>query len=64
MRDYYLHTTDGARIATAELPTPLIVEMLREGFNIVDAETSRDPVGDVRKRFELELFIREKGLRT
>ena len=64
MLDYNFVTTDGARIPVAKLPTDLIAEMLRDGVNIVESDTSRDPVNDVRKRLDLELFIRRHGLRS
>jgi len=64
MLDYNYITTDGARIPVAQLPTPIICDLLAGPLNIIDSEMTRDPVGDVRKRLDLELFIREKGLRS
>jgi hypothetical protein len=64
MLDYSYITTDGARIPIAKLPTPVIRDLLSGPLNIVDSDTSRDLAGDVRKRLDLELFIREKGLRS
>lgn len=63
MLDYHYNTTDGHRVPIAELPTALIYELLAGPINIVDSDTSRDPVRDIRKRLDLELFIRAKGLR-
>lgn len=64
MLDYHYVTCDGARIPIAKLPTPVICDLLAGPLKIVDSDTSRDPVSDVRKRLDLELFIRAKGLRT
>lgn len=64
MLDYDYITADGKRVPIAELPTRLIHELLAGPINIVDSDKTRDPVTDVRKRLDLELFIRSKGLRS
>jgi len=63
MRDYVFITTDDKRIPTAELPTLLIVALLASGVEIVGREDPDEETA-VMKRLELELFIRQKGLRT
>lgn len=65
MLDYCYVDEAGVRTPTAELPTALIQQLLRDGFEV-------DNLGDmpeatsvecVEKRLRLELFIRRQGLR-
>lgn len=63
MHDYRFIFPDGQRVPVAELPTPLIRYLLSDGVELDGADPHETPE-QVMKRLDLELFIREKGLRT
>lgn len=67
MLDYCYVDEAGKRTPCAELPTALIQQLLRDGFDIDnDGEfrSEEDAKRVVRERLRLELFIRRQGLRT
>ena len=64
MRDHYYVGKDGSRTAVADLPTPMIHEILRDGVYVVHKDHPGERTESVVERLQLELFIRERGLRT
>jgi hypothetical protein len=60
VRDYIYTDRAGRTMPVAEMPSAAIQELLREGFS-TDNVT---PPTAITERLRLELFIREKGLRT
>lgn len=63
MRDYTYVSESGERMAIATMPTALILALLRDGFEVSACDGYCDPLTAVRKRLDLELFIRSRGLR-
>lgn len=64
MQDYFYTPKDGSRTPVSELPTSLILQLLQEGIEITDPFSSPcEDVKSVRRRLELELEIRNLGLR-
>lgn len=60
MRDYrYDEEGKDPGIAVADLPTPMIEDLLRDGFQ-ANSEASEEAI---RERLRLELHIRSLGLR-
>lgn len=61
MRDNFFIDDDGTRIPTSQVPTAVILEVLRDGFRIVDPE-GPDDLYWIRLRLEVELIIRRLNL--
>ena len=61
MRDYHYYDDDGRRIPISQMTTVDIDRWLRDGFKMVKGSEVTPEA--VRERLQLELFIREKGLR-
>jgi hypothetical protein len=59
MRDYLYDDKDGRQIPVEKMSTAEIEAVLRYGFTTDD----QTPEKAIIERLELELFIREKGLR-
>jgi TRAP-type mannitol/chloroaromatic compound transport system permease small subunit len=62
MRDYQCQLESGEVMNVAQLPTWVIDAILRLGFEFVEMGGITTKA-DVIDRLQLELFIREKGLR-
>lgn len=64
MRDYnFIEEGSGKRVPVAQLPTSFIRELLSGELYIVHSDGEIDPICKVKKRLELELLIRQLGLR-
>jgi hypothetical protein len=60
MRDYEYMYEDGRCVKVADLPTQEILDVLAVGVNPLHGESPEA----IMERLRLELFIRERGLRT
>lgn len=63
MKDHVYHSDDGRKIPVSEMTDQEIQMALEDGINILTHLAPDLAEESVRKRLELELFIRRQGLR-